>query len=58
MTPSTYSKNGVVVHESEEKYVERAMLLTKITEVLVYFDLSQPTKEPAKIGFSAARKNG
>lgn len=50
------SKERILSGLSAEKYVERAMLLTKISAVLVYFDLSQPTKEPAEIGFSAARR--
>ena len=57
--------DGVVKSASKEKYIERAMLLTKLSAVLIYFDLSAPSasaeeeqeqKEPVKIGFSAARK--
>ena len=62
--PSTVTVDGVVKSASKEKYVERAMLLTKLTAILVYFDrapLQEETedeqKEPAKIGFTVARKD-
>jgi len=54
--PSRYIIDGVIKNESEEKYVDRAMLRSKIEETLAYFDLSDLLSDepvPREIGFAA-----
>ena len=41
---------------SEEKYIPKALLLTKLDEVLIYFDIKYSEK-PRKIGFSLPDKS-
>ena len=49
---SSSSRGGVLErHYSEEKYVERTYLLTKIDAILGYFEIITSEK-PRKVGFS------
>ena len=51
ITPHVRSVVGGVRHYSEEKYVDRAYMLTKMDAILGYFEIITSDK-PRKIGFT------